>query len=140
MFLFYSQKRFFFFFFLLSCTLCQVASFACAVNVFLGFNSLRHCKMQKYKSNKSCYELCIALCDLFFSSLCLSPTLGFSKEELAWLQNLRGVPHVIQTSLSPVLLYLTDLDQFLHHWDITEVIAHELPVLVVYWVPFVICY
>ncbi|KAB0353621.1 hypothetical protein FD755_023680, partial [Muntiacus reevesi] len=33
---------------------------------------------------------------------------------------LTGVPHVIQTQLSPVLLYLTDLDQFSHHWDITE--------------------
>lgn len=51
-------------------------------------------------------------------------TLGFSKEELTWLQSLRGVPHVIQTQLSPVLLYLTDLDQFLHHWDVTEVIVH----------------
>ncbi|KAH0503822.1 Testis-expressed sequence 10 protein [Microtus ochrogaster] len=54
---------------------------------------------------------------------------GFSKEELAWLQNLRGVPHVIQTSLSPVLLYLTDLDQFLHHWDITEAVCHSLLVI-----------
>ncbi|KAB0353258.1 hypothetical protein FD755_024031, partial [Muntiacus reevesi] len=35
---------------------------------------------------------------------------------------LTGVPHVIQTQLSPVLLYLTDLDQFSHHWDITEVV------------------
>lgn len=52
------------------------------------------------------------------------PKLGFSKEELTWLQSLRGVPHVIQTQLSPVLLYLTDLDQFLHHWDVTEVIVH----------------
>ncbi|KAB0353549.1 hypothetical protein FD755_023751 [Muntiacus reevesi] len=34
---------------------------------------------------------------------------------------LTGVPHVIQTQLSPVLLYLTDLDQFSHHWDITEI-------------------
>ncbi|XP_055461249.1 testis-expressed protein 10 [Psammomys obesus] len=58
--------------------------------------------------------------DADYLSFLFSIVTGFSKEELAWLQNLRGVPHVIQTSLSPVLLYLTDLDQFLHHWDITE--------------------
>ncbi|KAB0353615.1 hypothetical protein FD755_023686 [Muntiacus reevesi] len=39
---------------------------------------------------------------------------------------LTGVPHVIQTQLSPVLLYLTDLDQFSHHWDITEVLVGAL--------------
>ncbi|KAB0353151.1 hypothetical protein FD755_024134, partial [Muntiacus reevesi] len=39
---------------------------------------------------------------------------------------LTGVPHVIQTQLSPVLLYLTDLDQFSHHWDITEVLVRAL--------------
>uniref|UniRef100_A0A8C5KXQ8 Testis-expressed protein 10 n=1 Tax=Jaculus jaculus TaxID=51337 RepID=A0A8C5KXQ8_JACJA len=59
--------------------------------------------------------------DVDYLSFLFSTLTGFSKEELTWLQNLRGVPHVIQTQLSPVLLYLTDLDQFLHHWDITEV-------------------
>lgn len=60
----------------------------------------------------------------FFNLIFFVPKLGFSKEELTWLQSLRGVPHVIQTQLSPVLLYLTDLEQFLHHWDVTEVIVH----------------
>ncbi|KAI4589080.1 hypothetical protein MJG53_003488, partial [Ovis ammon polii x Ovis aries] len=55
--------------------------------------------------------------------------LGFSKEELTRLQSLRGVPHVIQTQLSPVLLYLTDLDQFLHHWDVTKTVCHNLLVV-----------
>ncbi|KAB0340566.1 hypothetical protein FD754_023020, partial [Muntiacus muntjak] len=55
----------------------------------------------------------------YFSFL-FSTLTGFSKEELTWLQSLRGVPHVIQTQLSPLLLYLTDLDQFSHHWDVTE--------------------
>ncbi|KAB1279738.1 Testis-expressed protein 10 [Camelus dromedarius] len=58
--------------------------------------------------------------DVDYFSFLFSTLTGFSKEELTWLQSLRGVPHVIQTQLSPVLLYLTDLDQFLHHWDITE--------------------
>ncbi|XP_052032437.1 testis-expressed protein 10 [Apodemus sylvaticus] len=67
--------------------------------------------------------------DVDYLSFLFSTLTGFSKEELAWLQNLRGVPHVIQTSLSPVLLYLTDLDQFSHHWDITEAICHSLSVI-----------
>ncbi|XP_052500758.1 testis-expressed protein 10 isoform X2 [Budorcas taxicolor] len=62
----------------------------------------------------------------YFSFL-FSTLTGFSKEELTWLQSLRGVPHVIQTQLSPVLLYLTDLDQFLHHWDVTEVGLTVIP-------------
>ncbi|XDB53235.1 hypothetical protein ABFV05_006851 [Capra hircus] len=64
----------------------------------------------------------------YFSFL-FSTLTGFSKEELTWLQSLRGVPHVVQTPLSPVLLYLTDLDQFLHHWDVTETVCHNLLVV-----------
>lgn len=63
-------------------------------------------------------------CFVIYFKLAFLLKLGFSKEELTWLQSLRGVPHVIQTQLSPVLLYLTDLDQFLHHWDVTEVMVH----------------
>ncbi|KAB0353777.1 hypothetical protein FD755_023528 [Muntiacus reevesi] len=42
---------------------------------------------------------------------------------------LTGVPHVIQTQLSPVLLYLTDSDQFSHHWDITEYVVYQSYIL-----------
>uniref|UniRef100_A0A8C9F3E3 Testis expressed 10 n=1 Tax=Pavo cristatus TaxID=9049 RepID=A0A8C9F3E3_PAVCR len=52
--------------------------------------------------------------------------LRFSREELTSLQGIRGKPHISQTQLSPVRLYLTDLDQFLHHWAVTEVICHSL--------------
>ncbi|XP_061851470.1 testis-expressed protein 10 isoform X2 [Colius striatus] len=51
---------------------------------------------------------------------------GFSREELTSLQGIRGKPHISQTQLSPVRLYLTDLDQFLHHWAVTEMICHSL--------------
>ncbi|XP_070314520.1 testis-expressed protein 10 isoform X1 [Odocoileus virginianus] len=64
----------------------------------------------------------------YFSFL-FSTLAGFSKEELTWLQSLRGVPHVVQTQLSPVLLYLTDLDQFSHHWDVTETVCHSFLVV-----------
>ncbi|XP_024648394.2 testis-expressed protein 10 isoform X2 [Macaca nemestrina] len=67
--------------------------------------------------------------DVDYFSFLFSTLTGFSKEELTWLQSLRGVPHVIQTQLSPVLLYLTDLDQFLHHWDVTEAVFHSLLVI-----------
>nr|XP_020022470.1 testis-expressed sequence 10 protein isoform X3 [Castor canadensis] len=67
--------------------------------------------------------------DVDYLSFLFSTLTGFSKEELTWLQSLRGVPHVIQTQLSSVLLYLTDLDQFLHHWDITEAVCHSLMVI-----------
>lgn len=70
---------------------------------------------KKYIKNGTCSVIYFLNITLFV------PKLGFSKEELTWLQSLRGVPHVIQTQLSPVLLYLTDWDQFLHHWDVTEV-------------------
>ncbi|XP_042551237.1 testis-expressed protein 10 isoform X2 [Dipodomys spectabilis] len=69
------------------------------------------------------------LSDMDYLSFLFSTLAGFSKEELTWLQSLRGVPHVIQTQLSPVLLYLTDLDQFLHHWEIAEAVCHSLLVI-----------
>lgn len=67
--------------------------------------------------------------DVDYFSFLFSTLTGFSKEELTWLQSLRGVPHVVQTQLSPVLLYLTDLDQFLHHWEVTEAVCHSLLVI-----------
>lgn len=51
---------------------------------------------------------------------------GFSKEELTSLQSIRGRPHISQTQLSPVQLFLTDLDQFLYHWAVTEVMSSML--------------
>ncbi|XP_070650947.1 testis-expressed protein 10-like isoform X3 [Bos indicus] len=77
------------------------------------------------KEQNGSVQLNISNVDYF--SFLFSTLTGFSKEELTWLQSLRGVPHVIQTQLSPVLLYLTDLDQFLHHWDVTEVGLTVIP-------------
>ncbi|XP_024851512.1 testis-expressed protein 10 isoform X1 [Bos taurus] len=77
------------------------------------------------KEQNGSVQLNISNADYF--SFLFSTLTGFSKEELTWLQSLRGVPHVIQTQLSPMLLYLTDLDQFLHHWDVTEVGLTVIP-------------
>ncbi|XP_077160740.1 testis-expressed protein 10 isoform X2 [Paroedura picta] len=61
----------------------------------------------------------------YFSFL-FSTLTGFSKEELTSLQSIRGRPHISQTQLSPVQLYLTDLDQFLYHWAVTEMVIQCL--------------
>lgn len=67
-----------------------------------------------------------AVNDVDYFSFLFSTLIGFSREELTSLQGIRGKPHISQTQLSPVRLYLTDLDQFLHHWAVTEVICHSL--------------
>ncbi|KAM4685446.1 testis-expressed protein 10 isoform 3-T5 [Amazona ochrocephala] len=59
--------------------------------------------------------------DVDYFSFLFSTLIGFSREELTSLQGIRGKPHISQSQLSPVRLYLTDLDQFLHHWAVTEV-------------------
>ncbi|NWT49522.1 TEX10 protein, partial [Erythrocercus mccallii] len=64
--------------------------------------------------------------DVDYFSFLFSTLIGFSREELTSLQGIRGKPHISQTQLSPIRLYLTDLDQFLHHWAVTEVICHSL--------------
>uniref|UniRef100_A0A452GYA0 TEX10-like TPR repeats domain-containing protein n=1 Tax=Gopherus agassizii TaxID=38772 RepID=A0A452GYA0_9SAUR len=64
--------------------------------------------------------------DVDYFSFLFSTLTGFSKEELTSLQSIKGKPHISQTQLSPVHLYLTDLDQFLHHWAVTEVVCHSL--------------
>ncbi|XP_061304957.1 testis-expressed protein 10 isoform X2 [Pezoporus occidentalis] len=64
--------------------------------------------------------------DVDYFSFLFSTLIGFSREELTSLQGIRGKPHISQSQLSPVRLYLTDLDQFLHHWAVTEMICHSL--------------
>ncbi|PKU48859.1 testis-expressed sequence 10 protein [Limosa lapponica baueri] len=64
--------------------------------------------------------------DVDYFSFLFSTLIGFSRKELTDLQGIRGRPHISQTQLSPVRLYLTDLDQFLHHWAVTEMICHSL--------------
>ncbi|KFW80104.1 Testis-expressed sequence 10 protein, partial [Manacus vitellinus] len=64
--------------------------------------------------------------DVDYFSFLFSTLIGFSREELASLQGIRGKPHISQTQLSPIRLYLTDLDQFLHHWAVTEMVCHSL--------------
>ncbi|KAH0627123.1 hypothetical protein JD844_002537 [Phrynosoma platyrhinos] len=64
--------------------------------------------------------------DTDYFSFLFSTLTGFSREELTNLQSIRGRPHISQTQLSPVHLYLTDLDQFSFHWAVTEVVSQCL--------------
>ncbi|XP_053118812.1 testis-expressed protein 10 [Hemicordylus capensis] len=67
-----------------------------------------------------------SLTDVDYFSFLFSTLTGFSREELSSLQSIRGRPHISQSQLSPVQLYLTDLDQFLYHWAVTEVVSQCL--------------
>lgn len=59
--------------------------------------------------------------DVDYFSFLFSTLTGFSGEELTWLQNSSSNPHISQSQFSSIHLYATDLDQFVHHWEITEV-------------------
>ncbi|XP_063160324.1 testis-expressed protein 10 isoform X2 [Candoia aspera] len=64
--------------------------------------------------------------DMGYFSFLFSTLTGFSREELSNLQSIRGKPHINQTLLSPVQLYLTDLEQFSYHWTMAEVVSQCL--------------
>nr|XP_056713965.1 testis-expressed protein 10 [Euleptes europaea] len=72
------------------------------------------------------YPVQSSVTDVDYFSFLFSTLTGFSKEELTSLQSIRGRPHISQTQLSPVQLYLTDLDQFLYHWAVTEMVSQCL--------------
>lgn len=64
-------------------------------------------------------------CFVIYFKLAFLLKLGVFKRELTYLASEPSECLMSsQTQLSPVLLYLTDLDQFLHHWDVTEVMVH----------------
>ncbi|XP_060681458.1 testis-expressed protein 10 homolog isoform X1 [Hemiscyllium ocellatum] len=64
--------------------------------------------------------------DVDYFSFLFSTLTGFSGEELTWLQSSTSNPHISQSQFSSVRLYVTDLDQFAHHWALTEVICQCL--------------
>nr|XP_033785547.1 testis-expressed protein 10 [Geotrypetes seraphini] len=73
-----------------------------------------------------CYVQDSPMSDVDYFSFLFSTLAGFSEEELAALQNSKNSPHLIQTQVSPIGLFLTDLDQFLHHWTITKAVCYNL--------------
>ncbi|XP_060103775.1 testis-expressed protein 10 isoform X2 [Heteronotia binoei] len=67
-----------------------------------------------------------SVAEVDYFSFLFSTLTGFSKEELTSLQSIRGRPHISQAQLSPIQLYLTDLDQFLYHWAVMEMVSQCL--------------
>lgn len=62
-----------------------------------------------------------AVQDVDYISFLFSTMTGFSSDKLASLQAL-GDDYVLSpSSLTPLSLYCTHLDQFTHHWDVVEV-------------------
>ncbi|XP_069476706.1 testis-expressed protein 10 [Ambystoma mexicanum] len=64
--------------------------------------------------------------DVDYFSFLFSTLAGFSSEELSWLQDSKERRNFCQTHVSPVRLYLTDHDQFVHHCTVTEAVCQSL--------------
>lgn len=59
--------------------------------------------------------------DVDYVSFLFSTMTGFSSDKLASLQELRDDYVLPPSSVTPLSLYCTHLDQFTHHWDVVEV-------------------
>uniref|UniRef100_A0A3Q0S9Q1 Testis expressed 10 n=1 Tax=Amphilophus citrinellus TaxID=61819 RepID=A0A3Q0S9Q1_AMPCI len=70
-----------------------------------------------------------ALQDVDYFSFLFSTLIGFSSEQLASLQEAEDEGALPPSSLSPLSLYPTPLEQFTHHWDVVEVLCHCLETL-----------
>lgn len=65
--------------------------------------------------------------DVDYVSFLFSTMTGFSSDKLASLQAV-GDDYVLSpSSLTPLSLYCTHLDQFTHHWDVVEVRSLLIP-------------
>lgn len=56
-----------------------------------------------------------------YVSFLFSTMMGFSSDKLASLQEVGDDYILSPSSLTPLSLYCTHLDQFTHHWDVVEV-------------------
>ncbi|XP_030606819.1 testis-expressed protein 10 homolog [Archocentrus centrarchus] len=70
-----------------------------------------------------------ALQDVDYFSFLFSTLIGFSSEQLASLQEAEDEGALPPSSLSPLSLYPTPLEQFTHHWDVVEEVCHCLETL-----------
>lgn len=71
----------------------------------------------------------VALQDVDYISFLFSTLTGFSSDKLATLQDAGDEGDLPPSSLSPVTLYPTTLEQFTHHWDVVEEVCHCLETL-----------
>ncbi|MBN3321935.1 TEX10 protein, partial [Atractosteus spatula] len=67
-----------------------------------------------------------ALSDVDYFSFLFSTLAGFSAEELSVLQGGSEEDMCGSSPLSPLSLYHTELEHFMHHWDVVEEVCHCL--------------
>ncbi|XP_066546986.1 testis-expressed protein 10 homolog [Amia ocellicauda] len=67
-----------------------------------------------------------ALSDVDYFSFLFSTLTGFPREELAALQTGSEEELCGPSALCPLSLYPTELDHFIHHWDVVEEVCHCL--------------
>lgn len=93
---------------------------------YIVYNCLVHDYLHKLPFRSSLSRWSVgrqeaAVQDVDYISFLFSTMTGFSSEKLTYLQEV-GDDYVLSpSSLTPLSLYCTHLDQFTHHWDVVEV-------------------
>ncbi|XP_056376118.1 testis-expressed protein 10 [Hyla sarda] len=64
--------------------------------------------------------------DVDYFSFLFSTLIGFSAEQLSWMQRNEITSRVSSTRVSPITLYLTDQPYFLHHWTVMQIVCSSL--------------
>lgn len=93
---------------------------------YIVYNFLIHGHLHKlpFRSSLSSWSVGrqeAAVQDVDYISFLFSIMTGFSSEKLSSLQEVGDDSILAASSLTPLSLYCTHLDQFTHHWDVVEV-------------------
>ncbi|XP_044151032.1 testis-expressed protein 10 [Bufo gargarizans] len=64
--------------------------------------------------------------DVDYFSFLFSTLIGFSADQLSWMQSNKLNSRVRSTRVSPIALYLTDQPYFAHHWTVMQVVCNSL--------------
>lgn len=64
--------------------------------------------------------------DVDYFSFLFSALIGFSSEQLSWMQSNKISSKVSSTRVSTITLYLSDQPYFAHHWTVTQVVCNSL--------------
>ncbi|CAN2391881.1 Testis-expressed sequence 10 protein [Pristimantis euphronides] len=62
--------------------------------------------------------------DVDYFSFLFSAMMGFSTEQLSWMQSNKISSRVSSTRVSPITLYLTDQPYFTHHWTVMQMVCN----------------
>ncbi|KAM3929758.1 testis-expressed protein 10 [Leptodactylus fuscus] len=64
--------------------------------------------------------------DVDYFSFLFSSLIGFSAEQLSWMQSNKVTSRISSTRVSPITLYLTDQSYFVHHWAVMKMVCNSL--------------